>query len=103
MAFAHCDENEKNIIKKCLEAGVKGPFFEDWEFSSLIGVERKKVEEILLRWPNVYENDEMEKLAINNLIGNLLGYPHGMKEELIEILSCSLEDLKIVFEKWKKP
>lgn len=32
--------HDVQIIRQCLRAAVDGPFFPDWEFSTLIGAER---------------------------------------------------------------
>ena len=93
---------ERAIVYECLQAVVRGPFFEDWEFHSLFGIERKEVQSILESWPNVDESEEIVGLAINNALGNLLYYPHGRKDELKSLVSVSIDELESIFNKLRR-
>jgi hypothetical protein len=65
------------VIRECLEAAVSGPFFDEWEFSTLIGgMSRGEVAAVLQRWPDA-ANPEAQDVAVNDVLGNLLGYPFG--------------------------
>ena len=99
MAIEGFSEEEVNVIGECLTAAVEGPFFPDWEFPLLFGLERAEVAAVMRAWPNVRVNDCDVDLAINNAIGNLLYYPHG--EELGDFVSASPERLLAVLQKWK--
>lgn len=43
---------ERKIVHECLRASVEGPFFPDWEFGTIFGIEREEVEEVLRFCPN---------------------------------------------------
>src|SRR3954462_5885611 len=82
MSLANLDERERDVIRQCLEATVNGPFFPEWEFGTIFGLERNEVRQVLLSWPDLDEADESVVRAINNSFNNLLGYPAKNKQEL---------------------
>jgi len=91
MNFGTLSNAELENVHKSLRAAVDGPFFPDWEFHTLFGLEREDVRSIVERWPNVdfYNHDVL--LAVNNSLNNLSGYPHR-KEEVLERLTDSTSD-----------
>ena len=85
------DAKEREIVRQCLQAAVEGPFFPDWEFSTLFGLERNEVGNVLQSWPELDESTETVQVAISNSINNLLGYPHGCEKEWSFFISVSPE------------
>jgi hypothetical protein len=61
---------EIEIVRQCLSAAVEGPFFPDWEFAALIGLDRDGVAAVLAAWPA--RDDDTQELAVNNVLNNLL-------------------------------
>lgn len=100
MPLANLDEKEREVVRECLRAAVEGPFFPDWEFQALFGLERKEVRSILKSWPNVDETAESVRAAINDSFNNLLGYPHGNEKEWPEFITVSPEEVLRVYRKW---
>lgn len=102
------DQREHDILKKCLNALIHGPFFEDWEFNTLFGVSRSEVSNFLNRFPSYVEiqqklnfaNDEC--LILQNVFTNLLGYPHKNGKILEEMIGMNSKELGILYQKWKK-
>jgi hypothetical protein len=87
---------------QCLEATVNGPFFPEWEFGTIFGLERNEVRQVLLSWPDLDETDESVVRAINNSFNNLLGYPAKNKQELwSKFISVGGMELARIFDKWK--
>ncbi len=85
-----------------LTSSGQGPFFPEWEFHTLFGLERKGLKSILESWPNLDEDDESVVLAINHSLNNLLGYPSNPKDqEWSKFISVSTVDVKRIFDKWK--
>lgn len=95
------DEKQTQIIGECLRAAASGQFFPDWEFFTLFGLEREEVAWVAAAWPDVDLSDERVWLAINNSIGNLVGYPIDHPKELSTYLSVSREELEAAFELWR--
>ncbi|QDF03971.1 hypothetical protein [Myxococcus xanthus] len=92
---------DEKIIEECLRAAVEGPFFPDWEFPVLFGLDRAEVAAILASWP-VWDDPAKQKLAINNSLNNLLGYPHKKWALWPQYISASPEEVKAVFARWRK-
>ena len=102
MAFDDLTPDEREIVRRCLVAAAQGPYFPDWEFPIVFGVERAEVAEILRKWPYVEEENKSVDTAINNTFVNLLWYPHEMTEQLEEELGITVAMLQQVFMKWRK-
>lgn len=65
------------IVRQCLRAAVEGPFFPDWEFPILFGVERNEVNTVYEAWPEQAIDTEDFYAAVVGAMNHLLGYPHG--------------------------
>lgn len=102
MALSNLDDKEREVVRECLRAAVDGPFFPEWEFQTIFGLEREEVKEVLLAWPELDESDESVVMAINNCFNNLLGYPAKNKyENWPDFISVSHMELARIFDKWK--
>lgn len=100
MGLQHCSDADRRIIRECLAAAVEGPFFPEWEFHTLFGLQRGEVARVLQAWPQTSERDPDTDLAVKNAIGNLLGYPHGVK--LAKYVSASEAELDELLERWER-
>ncbi len=74
-------EAQSQIVGQVLRAAADGPFFPDWEFATLFGLERADVRKLARDWPAVDRDDPAVVVAVNNAFNNVLGYPHGMDEQ----------------------
>ena len=102
MGLADLDEREREVAQECLHAVVDGPFFPEWEFATLFGLERDEVRRILFTWPGLDETDDSVVLAINNSFNNLLGYPGEDKEaKWAEFISADEAEVARIFDKWR--
>ncbi len=100
MSLKNLTTNEINVVGECIRASLNGPFFEGESLHTLTGLEPAELEEIALAWPNVNEDEENVQLAINNVLNNLLGYPHDCWDVWFEYISVTPEDLKKIYAKW---
>lgn len=85
---------EIDIVKRSLQATVEGSFFPDWEFETLIGVDRGMVRDVYKVWPNQTLDREDFGCAVVGSLNNLLGYPHGRDEELIKYVPEGREAIR---------
>jgi hypothetical protein len=92
--------SEKQIVFECLVAAADGPFFPDWEFPILFGLERDEVRQIITRWPNINESSEETRVAIHNSMGNLLGYPHHQEAVWSRFISAPENEVGRILDKW---
>ena len=89
------------LIGDCLRAAADGPFFKDWEFATLFGVERAEMKRIAEEWPKVDADDAIVSDAVQNSLNNLLGYPHGMDADLEASVLGSPSAIERVLVKWR--
>ena len=92
---------EKQVVLECLRAAVDGPFFPEWEFPILFGLEREQVRQIAAAAPHIDDSREDAALAINNALANLLGYPHRQESAWPQFISAPWEEVSRVFDKWR--
>ena len=102
MPLRDLEENEREIVKQCLRAAVEGPFFPDWEFSTLFGLERDEVRNLLESGTRLDDSTEIVRIAINNSFNNLTGYPHGCEKEWSKFISVSPQEVLRIFSKWRE-
>ena len=89
---------EVDLIRRCLDAAVNGPFFPDWEFHSLIGVTRDEVRQVLRSWPKT-EDPTFQRTVVVNALNNLLGYPHGMSDAWVQWVRSPRERVSRLMQK----
>lgn len=90
-----------NILKDALVAAVHGPFFPDWEFPTLFGLERSEVEAIAQSLSPAMQTSGRSELALHNAVNNLLGYPHQQAAAWGEWLTVTPAELQAVCSRWQ--
>jgi hypothetical protein len=91
---------EKDAVGHCLEAAVHGPFLPDEEFETLIGLTRTEVERVLESWPDSAAPLEQD-LAVNNVLLNLLRYPHGKWDAWHDYIDAEPQEVAAILAKWR--
>ncbi|MGW4097185.1 hypothetical protein [Mycobacterium sp. NPDC004974] len=94
------DVDDSEVIRQCLWAAVDGPFFPDWVFHTLIGLDRNEVRRIAESWPD-WEDEDEQNLAINNALNNLLGYPHNRWDVWHDYISATGPELCGVYARFR--
>lgn len=92
-------DGDVEVVRQCLGAAVSGPFFPDWEFSTLFGLERDDVAEVLKRWPDA-ANPEAQDAAVTNTLNYLLGYPHRQERVWAEFIAVPKKEVAAVLGRW---
>lgn len=90
---------DRAILGQALRAAADGPFFPDWEFHTLFGLQRSEVRAIANAWPNPAASSQDVELAVNNSLGNLLGYPHGQDAVWSQWISVDTQQLTDLFSR----
>lgn len=92
---------DQRTIRDCLRAAVDGPFFPDWEFQTLIGLERDDVAAVVAEWPESSRPDN-QALAVNNVLTNLLSYAHGTSRETWHrFIGAAPREVAEVLARWR--
>jgi hypothetical protein len=95
-------EDERQIVGECLRAAVKGPFFPMWEFHALFGLEHHEVADIAFGPMPLDDAREEVKIAINNALNTLTGYPHKCGEEVWrKFIHVPPDEVRRILKKWK--
>jgi hypothetical protein len=92
--------HEVEIVRQCLAAAVEGPFFPDWEFAALIGLDRDGVAAVLAAWP-ARDDADTQQFAVSNVLNNLLGYPHHQWEAWPQYITATPADVAAVLARWR--
>lgn len=92
---------DRDLIRRCLEACQDRRFFEDVEFETLFGLTRPAFCAAARRWTEHGRIAPQIESAILSALNNLLGYPHGMDDRLQAEFGVSREQLGEVFRRWR--
>lgn len=79
--LSELNNSELDIARACIDGAVNGPFFEEWEFQTLMGITRGEMRKVLEGWPHNLTSRDAD-LAVHNAATNLSGYPHGRDGDL---------------------
>ncbi len=93
-------ERESEVIRAVLQAAVDGPFFPDWEFATLMGVERWETRAVPEAWPD-FKDTKDNRRAIHSSVVNLLGYPHGEWDAWKGFSDAGEAEVKDTFGRWR--
>lgn len=89
MPRENLDEREREVVRECLQAAVKGPFFPDWEFETLFGLTREEVGKVLLSWPTPNESDES---VVQAILDKWKSRPHHGSDTALDFFDNMMED-----------
>jgi hypothetical protein len=93
---------EAAIVAQVLRAAADGPFFPDWEFHTLFGLERSEVRAIADAWPEPTASSEEVDRAVDNSLNNLLGYAHKKDSVWSEWISVDRHQLEELFHRLRR-
>ncbi len=77
------DNREREVVRRALVAAADGPYFPDWEFQTLFGVERVQVRETAAASPALSAANQVHFLSVNNSLQWLVAYPHNFDAEMV--------------------
>jgi hypothetical protein len=99
MDLRNLSDADKTTIGQALRAAANGPFFPDWEFHTLFGLQRAEVRAIADGWPEPSAPPDNVARAVNNSLNNLLGYPHDEDAVWSQWLSVDRKQLSNIFNR----
>lgn len=88
---------ESRTIGEVLRAASDGPFFPDWEFSTLFGLTREEVRSVADAWPVPLVPPDIVERAVNNALNMMLFYPHRKWDEWPAWVDAEPADLVAFF------
>ncbi len=90
---------DEEVIRQCLRAAAEGPFFDDWEFSTLFGFEREEIRRIAERWPE-WDDEIRQADAVTSTLNNLLRYPRGRPDSWREYIAATPDEVARTEARW---
>jgi hypothetical protein len=90
--LGHLTRADVDTIGACLRAAADGPFFPDWEFQTLFGLEREEVRTIASTWPSA-DSPKDQWLAVEEALDKLLEYPREQDAMWDQWIPVSESDL----------
>lgn len=94
-------DDDRDLIGRCLRAAADGPYFPDWEFPTLFGLDRDTVHGAADRWPTGDVDAESAE-AVDQSILHLWGYPHGREGQLVKQLGLDdRRELEALLDRWR--
>jgi hypothetical protein len=92
-------EADRELVGRALEAAVAGPYFPDWEMHTIMGFRWEELAQIADAWPETvaiagdhHEPAEIQRVAVNNVLANFIGYPHRQWDRLTKELGGADSD-----------
>ena len=82
------------VFDQVLSAAADGPFFPEWEFSTLMGRTRAEFRAAVGTLAPGARVTSEQRFLLAGAINNLLGYPHGQEESWGRWLSATPDDLE---------
>ncbi|WP_148415726.1 hypothetical protein [Noviherbaspirillum massiliense] len=88
-------------VSQYMKAAADGPFFPEWEFQTLFGLERATVRELANKLSATTPVTEDMIIAACNTFANLFGYPCGFSREWKKWVTVPPEQAELAFERWR--
>jgi hypothetical protein len=90
---------EIEVVESALRAAAHGPFFDDVEFYTLMGIERTQMLQVCAEWPRLTVDEVTLDCAVFNAFNNLRGYPHRLSAELEALIPSGRAALEAVHDR----
>ena len=102
MAFEQLTEREQEVVQQALNSVFHGPYIEDAEFATRLGLDRGQLREVLVAWPRLEDADDDSdaSLAINNCMNEVLHGAYISPEDWARQFTVPKEDMEAVYEHW---
>ena len=84
-----------------MNAILSGPFIDDFEFRTRLGIDRPQLREVLASWPTLDADENVKVcLAINNCLNETLRGVYVGPKDWADWFTASKEDLAAVYLRW---
>ncbi|NNF09289.1 MAG: hypothetical protein HKN74_03295 [Acidimicrobiia bacterium] len=91
------------MIGRCLSAALTDAIFPEWEFAALMGASRDDLRTVVEAWPEAVDQPtDDQRSLVNNVLNNLLGYPHGLDGQgFVDRVSATEEQVAKALAAWR--
>jgi len=101
MEAADFGVRDQELLDDVLRAALEGPFFDEWEFTTIMGFTRSDLRGVAASWRESLLADTTD-LVVTNVLVNLLGYPHGRPDAWAEYSRADFGQLADLLAKWRQ-
>jgi len=104
MSLKDMTEAYRKIARACMSAILEGPFIDEWEFHSRLGITRGELRAALERWPNLDDSvsDSADTLAVNNCLNEVCNGITIADEAWSQWFSVKRAAVKGAHQAWKR-
>lgn len=102
MPLGDLGNGDRRVVRLCMECVADGDvILHDEEFETVMGIDLTTLRAVLERWPTVDEADPDVRLAVNNSLNNLLGYPHAFQACWDERIPVTRSEVRRALSLWR--
>jgi hypothetical protein len=104
MTLSQLGEADKDVVRACMIAIMEGPWIDDWEFQTRLGIDRDELRGLISAWPLLDDTaeDSPARLAINNCMNEVC---HGVPiaaEQWDRWFIVSRDQIRATYARWAK-
>ncbi len=102
MAFEELSEHEREMIRQSINAILRGPFIEEAEFQTRLGIDRKQLRDVFACWPQLEDGEDSSDtcLAINNSLNEVLYGVYISPNVWEQWFTAPKEDVQAAYQRW---
>jgi hypothetical protein len=101
-------ETDRRLIGLALKAVSSGPYIPDWEKQLVLAADAELLAQVADEWPEAlatatWETDPqlLQYVLVNNVLNNLIGYPHGQWDRLASEINADRSALIELLGRWR--
>ncbi len=104
MAFEGLSKKDQNVVLQCMTAILEGPYIDDFEFQTRLGIDRGELIGVIAAWPNLKDADEdsAANLAINNCMNEVCYGVDIPPDKWTKWFDVSKEEVEKAFIRWAR-
>lgn len=104
MAFEKLTEQEQRLILEAMTAILNGPYIDDAEFQTRLGIDRLQLREVLDTWPVIEDDNEDSHacIAINNCMNEVCYGIEISSAAWSKWFTAPRSDVAAVYARWAK-
>jgi len=101
MAFNKLSPKDQAIILSCLTFILNSSFIDDAEFHSRLGIDRRKLNDIIAAFPTINtEVDPLIDITVNNCLNEIVNGLDVPQDDWVKWFKISKEEVKQVYQRW---
>jgi hypothetical protein len=102
MAIATLSQSEQAIVRRCIVAVLDGPFMDDPEFQTRLGIDRPTARAVVERWERLdcTPTDQDTQLVINNSMNEVVNGIRMSAAQWHRWIDVPRDDVDRTYRRW---